>query len=152
MKIRQVTLALGTNLGDRPELLARARKAITETIGPITAATEEINTAAWGNTDQPDFLNQVITVQPTVFSAHTGSLPLADQLHQLLATTQTIELDLGRDRKEHWGPRTCDIDIIFVDRIRFESDRLSLPHPWWREREFVGGLIATELPWVRPFG
>ena len=128
-------------------------------MGPILHQTSIIETAAWGKTDQPDFLNQVVVLRPTVLEDRfltDGLFPdapsLTERLHDLLNETQLIEELLGRDRKDHWGPRTCDIDIIFVDRIRYEDDRLSLPHPWWRVRDFVGGLIERELPDLQPFG
>lgn len=102
-----------------------------------------METNAWGVEDQPDFLNQVIVVE-----YHPGSAAGAEKgflkakLLHLLGLTQGIEAALGRERKIHWGPRTCDIDIIFVDDIRFESERLSLPHPWWAERAFVSELLG----------
>ncbi len=87
----------------------------------------------------------------TVFSSvsKVGSVagaeesPLRTKLLHLLDLTQGIETELGRKRKTHWGPRTCDIDIIFVDNIRFETKRLSLPHPWWAERAFVRDLLDS---------
>ena len=133
-----VTLALGTNLGDRAGLLAAARVLVEARIGPIVAASSELENPAWGLTDQPDFLNQVIVV-------HYGLTPppLRPQLHRLLDLTQAIELELGRTRKQHWGPRSCDVDIVFVGDLRYEDERLSLPHPWWRERDFVRGLLPA---------
>lgn len=102
-----------------------------------------METKAWGVEDQPDFLNQVIVVEHDLGSAAgTGKGSLKTSLLRLLDLTQAIEAELGRERKTPWGPRTCDIDIIFVDDIRFESERLSLPHPWWAERDFVSGLLS----------
>ncbi|NJC24712.1 2-amino-4-hydroxy-6-hydroxymethyldihydropteridine diphosphokinase [Neolewinella antarctica] len=152
MKIRQITFALGGNVGDVAAMLAAARQHIELEIGPIVARSRELRTAAWGVEQQPDFLNQVIVVDPTVFTEREWSTSPTETLHHLLDTTQAIERGLGRERKLHWGPRTCDIDIIFVDRIRLETERLSLPHPWWRERDFVGGLLAADLPGFMPFG
>lgn len=148
-KVNYAVVALGSNLGDNKKTLEQAREAITEQIGPIIAQSQEIRTAAWGMTEQPDFLNQVIAIKPTHLPAEAS---LEDWLHRLLDTTQAIEKSLGRERKATWGPRTCDIDLIFVDRIRIETQRLSLPHPWWRERDFVGGLIKRELSGFLPFG
>lgn len=141
-----VTIALGSNLGDRHATLVRARELVCERIGSITGQSEVLETAAWGNTEQPDFANQVIVVEHTP----DAQLPLRTQLLHLLDLTQGIENDLGRARKEHWGPRTCDLDLIFVDDVRYEDERLSLPHPWWSVREFVGGIIRRELPEVLP--
>jgi 2-amino-4-hydroxy-6-hydroxymethyldihydropteridine diphosphokinase len=139
-----ITLALGSNLGDRHAILASARQMIGERIGSITAESQLLETKAWGVTNQPDFLNQVIVVESHLGSAadeERGSLK--NRLLRLLNLTQGIEIELGRQRKTHWGPRTCDIDIIFIDNIRFETERLSLPHPWWAERAFVRDLLVA---------
>ncbi len=144
----RLTLALGANLGDRQATLATARTLIYERIGPAIAVSQLRETAAWGRVDQPDFLNQVIVVSLVVDSAKFGSssssVPVL--LHRLLDEVQAIEATLGRQRDQPWGPRTCDIDLIFLDDLRYEDARISLPHPWWSEREFVGGIIREELP------
>jgi len=144
----QVTLALGSNLGDRHAILADARRLIVQRIGPLLAESTLLETKAWGVTEQPDFLNQVIIVTSDPISgadAGAKKISLKATLHRLLDLTQGIELELGRARKTHWGPRTCDVDIIFVDDLRYEDERLSLPHPWWEVRGFVGGIIRAEL-------
>ncbi|MEM1358239.1 MAG: 2-amino-4-hydroxy-6-hydroxymethyldihydropteridine diphosphokinase [Bacteroidota bacterium] len=142
-----LTIALGANLGDRHATLSRARQLITERIGPLIAASSVLETKAWGVLDQPDFLNQVIIVDSTYVGAAAGakSGSIKAYLHKLLDTTQAIEHELGRQREINWGPRTCDIDLIFVGDLRYEDERLSLPHPWWRKRDFVGGIIEREL-------
>lgn len=118
-------LLLGTNLGDRLVQLERARLAIGERIGDLTACSAVYETEAWGNPDQPDYLNQVVNV-------HT-SLP-ADEL---LDIVHQIEKALGRDRKEKWGARVIDIDILFYGEEIIESDQLHIPHPHIPERRFV---------------
>jgi 2-amino-4-hydroxy-6-hydroxymethyldihydropteridine diphosphokinase len=144
----QVTLALGSNLGDRHAILTKARQLIAERIGPVLEVSSLLETEAWGVTEQPDFLNQVIVVRYQPFlgaAAGAKEVSLKAVLHRLLDLTQSIETALGRQRKTHWGPRTCDVDIIFVDDLRYEDERLSLPHPWWAVREFVGGIIKADL-------
>lgn len=136
-----LTLALGANLGDRHATLAEARRLISERVGPIVQESSLLETKAWGVEDQPDFLNQVIIVNEPGQKFDS----IRDQLHALLDITQGIELALGRERKSHWGPRTCDIDLIFLDDIRYEDERISLPHPWWAQRDFVGGIIKREF-------
>lgn len=117
---------------------------IGERIGQVISESKLMETKAWGVEDQPDFLNQVIVVDSDLGSAAgTREGSLKDTLLRLLDRTQEIEAALGRERKTHWGPRTCDIDIIFVDNIRFETERLSLPHPWWAERAFVRDLLVA---------
>ncbi len=144
-----VTLALGSNLGDRYSILASARQLIDEQIGPVVSESELLETKAWGLEDQPDFLNQVVVVQYDSGADAGAREALKNKLLRLLDLTQGIEAKLGRERKTHWGPRTCDIDIIFVDNIRFETERLSLPHPWWAERAFVRDLLVPR-PSGRP--
>jgi 2-amino-4-hydroxy-6-hydroxymethyldihydropteridine diphosphokinase len=145
-----LTIALGANLGDREATLATARHLIQDRIGSLHAMSSLQETAAWGMTDQPDFLNQVIVVvlKEELEDRLVNTSNLAAGLHHLLDVVQGIELELGRQRKEHWGPRTCDLDLIFLRDLRFEDERLSLPHPWWRERDFVGGIIRRELGWL----
>ena len=138
-----MTIALGSNQGDSPTLLATARELIAAEIGPLLHASSILTTKAWGVTDQPDFLNQVVVAEvPDAF-------PITrEYLHGFLDRTQSIEQRLGRLRKTHWGPRTVDLDLIFLDDVRWEDERLSLPHPWWGMREFVGGILRGELPAV----
>ena len=82
-------------------------------------------TPPWGKTDQPDFANMAIAVETT--------LQPIDLLDVLLG----IELTMGRVRKEVWGPRLIDIDIIAYERVQLKTDRLTLPHPHAHERSFV---------------
>lgn len=146
----KLTLALGANLGDRTATLAAARALLFERIGPALAASALQETPAWGLEDQPDFLNQVIVVdlQDSFKGVTLERGGVKRLLHQLLDEVQAIEAALGRQREQHWGPRTCDIDLIFLDDLRYEDARVSLPHPWWSERDFVGGIIRKELPWL----
>ncbi|WP_273446411.1 2-amino-4-hydroxy-6-hydroxymethyldihydropteridine diphosphokinase [Neolewinella agarilytica] len=146
-----LTIALGTNLGDKNRNLSTARNLIRERIGPIVRESTILETKAWGITEQPDFLNQVLVVsldQHDFGSTVTSSIKAT--LHHLLDITQSIEQTLGRERKTHWGARTIDLDLIFLDDIRYEDERISLPHPWWKERDFVRGLVDASL--VDAFG
>lgn len=118
-------LQLGTNLGDRLDNLKRATAAIGEYCGMITDRSPIYETAAWGRTDQPDFLNQVLAVD-------TGLAP-----RELLATVLSIERRMGRRRIERWGSRTIDIDILYYGRLVVATPNLVLPHPWLHERRFV---------------
>lgn len=118
-------LLLGTNLGDRLSQLDRARRAIGENIGELVACSAVYETEAWGNPDQPDYLNQVINVRT----------PLEATV--LLDVVHTIEKALGRDRKEKWGARVIDIDILFYGEEVIEAEHLHVPHPHIHERRFV---------------
>lgn len=129
-----VTLGLGTNQGDRPALLASARRLIAETIGPIQSASSIHETAAWGYTDQPDFLNQVVSCQ-------TALIPTA-----CLRAAQAVETRLGRQRLIHWGPRTIDVDLLYFADVLLDTPALRLPHPHIADRAFVLLPLAEIAP------
>ena len=118
-------LLLGSNLGDRAALLAAARALLAATAGDIVAQSGLYETAAWGREDQPAFLNQALAV-------HTWLRP-----EELLTACQAAEQQAGRQRLEHWGSRTLDVDILFYDRHVIESPDLTIPHPRLPERRFA---------------
>src|SRR5215217_4509415 len=94
-------LLLGSNLGNREKMIDDAVSLIAKRVGEIQLISSTYETAAWGKTDQPSFLNIAVAVE-------TDLNPL-----QLLETVLKIESDLGRIRHEKWGARMIDIDIIF---------------------------------------
>src|SRR3989337_688808 len=96
-------LLLGTNQGDRKKNLTFARNAIELSVGPILKASFLYQTAAWGKTDQPDFLNQALEVETL--------LPPEEVLDEILSIEQTM----GRRREEKWGERIMDIDILLYE-------------------------------------
>lgn len=116
---------LGSNIGDRKLHIARAIQMIEESIGPIWASSSYFETEAWGKGDQNDFINVALEVENYMTP------------YQLLKTVNRIEDDLGRERKEKWAARTIDIDIIFVEDIIVDTDKLTLPHKWMEKRNFV---------------
>ncbi|MBC5772814.1 2-amino-4-hydroxy-6-hydroxymethyldihydropteridine diphosphokinase [Pontibacter sp. KCTC 32443] len=118
-------LLLGGNLGDRTLYLQQARESIAAQVGSIKQASALYETAAWGKTDQPSFLNQVLEVE-TILGPE-----------QVLQTINTIEHDLGRERLEHWGARVIDIDILFYDNLVQQTQRLTIPHPQLHLRRFT---------------
>lgn len=119
-----VYLGLGTNLGDRKEILRRAVDAIALKMS-ICKQSSLYETAAWGYVDQPDFLNQVIEVE-------TDLTPL-----RLLNFLKKTEQKLGRVENFRYGPRLIDIDILFYDDLIKNTSRLQIPHPRMLERAFV---------------
>lgn len=135
----QTILHLGSNEGDRFRHLEKAATAIAEKTGVILRQSALYETAAWGKTDQPDFINQSILVE-------TDLPPL-----QLLQSILDIETRLGRVRTEKWGPRIIDIDILFYGRRKIDKAGLTIPHPHLQNRNFV--LIPTmEIAgdWIHP--
>ena len=103
-------LLTGGNLGDREHYLATARTFIREQCGTILRVSSLYETAAWGNTDQPPFLNQAIEISTS------------RNARQLMRHILKVEKLMGRVRKEKYGPRLIDIDILlFNDEIKYET-------------------------------
>jgi 2-amino-4-hydroxy-6-hydroxymethyldihydropteridine diphosphokinase len=120
-----IFLLLGTNQGDRNQHLLMARELIDRNAGKILRFSSIYKTAAWGNTDQPEFYNQVIEIE-------TNYSPSA-----LLIEILRIEELIGRKRLEKWGPRVIDIDILFFKDEIIDDTLLKLPHPGIPERRFT---------------
>jgi len=121
----RIFLLLGSNLGDRAANLARARRHLQTACGPILKASALYTTAAWGVTDQPDFLNQAILIESTL------------DPQALLETVLRIEQEIGRVRLQKWGARTIDIDILFFDETIIQTPGLVIPHPELQNRRFA---------------
>ena len=128
-------LSLGANIGDPPAQLAEAiRRIQAHPAISVVGQSSVLTTKPWGKTDQPDFANQVVTVE-------TSLEPL-----ELLDVILGIELDMGRVRKEVWGPRLIDIDILLWGNDSIEEPGLSIPHPRLHERRFVLEPLAEIAP------
>jgi len=128
-------LLIGGNQGDRPARLAAATDHITEAGGHILLASGLYETAAWGKTDQPDFLNQALKVN-TFQNAPAWLLTLLD-----------IEERMGRRRAEKYSPRIIDIDILFFNNSILREPGLTIPHPEIQHRRFA----LTPLEEIAPF-
>ncbi|MCY4619043.1 MAG: 2-amino-4-hydroxy-6-hydroxymethyldihydropteridine diphosphokinase [Chloroflexi bacterium] len=119
-----VFLGIGGNLGDRRATMRRA-------VAEIRAVVEDVRvsslyeTAAWGVTDQPSFLNAVVRGRTELKAL------------ELLEAMQAIENQLGRVRTQHWGPRAIDIDILLYGSDVIDVPRLKVPHPYMAQRGFV---------------
>jgi 2-amino-4-hydroxy-6-hydroxymethyldihydropteridine diphosphokinase len=132
---KKVYLLLGSNLGDRMRLIQDAIGKIEVRIGPVFSRSSLYETAAWGNEDQPSFLNVALGVS-TVLS------PL-----EVLKKALVIEEELGRVRHEKWGSRLIDIDVIlYGDLIVTEPHVLQVPHPQMQYRRFVLEPLAEIAP------
>lgn len=118
-------IALGSNLGDRARALEMAREALRALPGTrVIAETPVEETAPFGPPGQDPYLNQMVAVDTTLTP------------HELLDRLHAIERAAGRVRRVRWGPRTLDLDIVrFGDRT-LADDRLVLPHPGLRDRDF----------------
>jgi 2-amino-4-hydroxy-6-hydroxymethyldihydropteridine diphosphokinase len=123
--INQLFLSLGGNLGNTREIFEGAYPLIEKKIGKISVYSSIYQTEAWGPIPQADFLNQVILV--------STSLPPQACLTEMLA----IEKEFGRERKERWGPRTLDLDILYYSDVIIAEADLTVPHPRIAERKFI---------------
>ncbi|MGH3863528.1 2-amino-4-hydroxy-6-hydroxymethyldihydropteridine diphosphokinase [Actinokineospora sp.] len=124
----RAVLSIGSNLGNRAANLRVAVDGLAEVLIAVSPVYE---TAAWGVTDQPDFLNAVLIVEDDAIDEWGW-----------LRRAQELENRAGRVRTLHWGPRTLDVDVVTVDGVRSEHPDLLLPHPGTHER-------ATVLvPWL----
>lgn len=112
-------------MGNSKQKLAEATRHIKKNIGKVLRQSHLYQTAAWGKTDQPDFLNQVIVVE-TKLSAQ-----------QTIATILAIEKEMGRVRTEKNAPRIIDIDILFFNKDIINEKDLIVPHPQIQNRQFV---------------
>ena len=120
-----IILALGTNIEPREQYLKDALRKIVDNNLKIILESSIYETPAWGGVADQNFLNMCIEVETEL------------EAYELLDTIQKIELELGRVRKEHWGNRTIDIDIITFDDLVFNDDRLIVPHKYIHDRNFV---------------
>jgi dihydropteroate synthase len=119
-------LALGGNVGDKARSLRRALRAIASEPGvELTAVSRLYRTAPWGKTDQDWFVN----------ACALGRTTLAPEA--LLDRVKKLEVELGREPTERWGPRVIDIDLIAYDDVTLKTERLTLPHPELFNRAFV---------------
>ena len=121
-------LSLGSNLGDRKQLLHTAINEIAERVGRVEAISSCIETEPVGFDSVHLFLNMAVRVTTEL------------NPYELLKVLKQLECDLGRTRKSHDGihyDRTIDIDILLYDNLEINSEELQIPHPRMWERDFV---------------
>lgn len=119
-------ISTGSNMGDREEHIRRGIAALNENkLCRVTKVSDFIETKPYGNENQDKFINACFELK-TLLSAE-----------ELLKLIHEIEKSEGRTRKEHWGPRTLDLDILLYDDLIMRSDSLNIPHIDMENREFV---------------
>ncbi|MBK5074506.1 2-amino-4-hydroxy-6-hydroxymethyldihydropteridine diphosphokinase [Budviciaceae bacterium CWB-B4] len=132
----QVFIALGSNLNQplaQVEAALNAIKQIPQT--HLIACSPLYRTKPLGPQDQPDYLNAVVELETQLSAEH------------LLDATQAIELNQGRERKEHrWGPRTLDLDILLFGNQTINTPRLTVPHYDMHNRGFMLYPLADIAP------
>lgn len=124
-------VALGSNLGDKEQNIRRALELMEHHGIQVIQVSPLITTEPYGVTDQPEFLNGAAEVE---WPGDAESL-----LHTLLA----IELEMGRQRKRHWGERNIDLDLLLFGDQQIHSHDLVLPHPDMANRSFVLEPLAS---------
>lgn len=123
---REAYIAVGANLGDRQRTMSQALQLLNEVEGiQIVGCSSLYETDPVGYEDQPAFLNMAACLTTTL------------QPEVLLGTMLDIERQLGRVRDIRWGPRTIDLDLLWMKDVEMETEQLWLPHPRMGERLFV---------------
>ncbi|MBX3186205.1 MAG: 2-amino-4-hydroxy-6-hydroxymethyldihydropteridine diphosphokinase [Labilithrix sp.] len=139
----RAVVGIGSNLGDRLETLREAARRLAQ-LTRVTARSRIYETEAVilpGSAPQPKFLNAALSLA-------WAASPLA-----LLDEAQRIEIDLGRTREARWGARTLDIDVLWIEGVVHDDDRLVVPHPLLAERAFALAPlldVAPDAPYARP--
>jgi len=129
----RAAIGLGSNQGDSLKILSGA----LHRLNPV-ARSDLYQSTAWGP-PQPDYYNLVAIIET----------PLAPEL--LLDELLTIERQWGRVRRQRWGPRTLDLDILLYEEIILTTPRLMVPHPHLLERNFALLPLAKLAPhWLHP--
>lgn len=132
--MNRVFLSLGGNLGNVQENLQAALENIVQSVGDLMSISSIYQTKSWGVENQPDFLNMAVEVA-TSFTAV-----------EVLGKIQRIETLLGRVRKQKWGSRTLDIDILFYNAEKLVTNTLIIPHPLIEKRRFVLAPLSEIAP------
>ena len=130
-------LSLGSNLGDREDMLRRAIALIEERVGAVQRVSSFIETEPWGFESEHPFLNAAVMVKTTLS-------PI-----ECLDATQQIERELGRKKKSKGGiyhDRPIDIDLLLYGDLKLSTPRLTIPHPHMYERDFVMIPLREILP------
>ena len=119
-------IGLGSNLGDRKDFIEKAIRLLVETPNiTVTGVSAIVETRPLGAKNQPAYLNCVAELQTTL---------TAEKLHRQM---RSIEKVLGRKRKEKWGPRTIDLDLLLFGEEVVNTTKLIIPHPQMHLRYFV---------------
>lgn len=131
-------IALGSNLGDRAAYLRGALSALARD-GAVRVEAESAvyETAPVGGPAQGDYLNLVVRVATAL------------RAEALLERCLSVEAEHGRERRERWGARTLDLDLLVHGDGPLATERLTLPHPRMAERAFVLVPLAELAPELR---
>jgi 2-amino-4-hydroxy-6-hydroxymethyldihydropteridine diphosphokinase len=133
--VQRAYLALGSNLGDRLAYLQLAVDSLARAPGVrIVRLSRVYETAPVGGPPQDPYLNAVVAIDTNLAPS------------ELLRRCQDAEASAGRERAEHWGPRTLDVDILLIADVRIDTAELTIPHPRMWERGFVLAPLRDVAP------
>ncbi|MGI8757225.1 MAG: 2-amino-4-hydroxy-6-hydroxymethyldihydropteridine diphosphokinase [Acidimicrobiales bacterium] len=124
-------LSLGSNIGNRRLFLAEAIASLGASVRAVSPVYE---TEPVGGPEQEPFLNLVVELD-------TDCAP-----RELLAVCHRLESGAQRVRTERWGPRTLDVDIVWMDGVVVDDPDLAIPHPRWQSRRFVAAPLRDLAP------
>jgi 2-amino-4-hydroxy-6-hydroxymethyldihydropteridine diphosphokinase len=133
--VTRAFLSLGSNLGDRRQFLSEAVGSLGTSVRAVSPVYE---TDPVGGPDQGSFLNIVVEID-------TALSP-----RELLAVCHRLESGAQRVRMQRWGPRTLDVDIIWIDGVELSEPDLVVPHARWQERRFVLAPLRDLAPELVP--
>lgn len=134
--LHQVFFSLGSNIGNRKQLIREAIALLDERMGRVTRESSLIETAPWGFYSPNKFINACVCCETSL------------NPRQILAVTQNIEREMGRVGKSKNGEyhdRIIDIDILLYDDLTVDEPDLKIPHPHMKERDFVMGPLREIL-------
>lgn len=128
-------IAVGSNMGDKEKYIRDGIAGLEQHPSiRVEKVSDFLQTEPYGGVEQDDFLNGMIQIRTLLTPEE-----LLEELHQ-------IEQMANRTREIHWGPRTLDLDIIFYDKLVYESDSLIIPHVDMANRTFVLEPLAQLCP------
>lgn len=123
--MKKVFIGLGSNLENPQAQITQAIKELDEIPNTRVVAVSSLYSSVAVGPEQPDYTNAVAQLESALE-------PLA-----ILDALQAIEQAHHRVRLEHWGPRTLDLDILLIDNLHIDTERLRVPHPFMTVRNFV---------------
>ena len=130
-------VALGSNLGDREAAIRAALRALDSASATRVRRVSTLRETEPVGPPQPRYLNAAVLLRTEL------------EAEALLAALLGIEKQLGRVRKERWGPRAIDLDILWLDGAVHRSPALTVPHPSLRERPFALRPLLDVAPAAR---
>ncbi len=118
-------IGLGSNIEDRLEHIKEAVELLNQSKCKVVKISSIYETTPYGYTEQNNFLNCVVEISTTL------------ELKELFGVTKSIEREIGRKKREKWGPREIDLDILFFNDEIYSDERLTVPHKDVLNRDFV---------------